>query len=235
MRVILITFAQQQPEIKLKFLHETMSKLKSILSILPEPISDCYLNYKYAKQLKTWENKGCPLPTPHIVKQLVIKSYQETNNVDTLIETGTYLGDMVYAQRKTFKNIYSIELSKQLHERAVKRFKKYSSIEILQGDSGVVLDSIIKNLNNKSIFWLDGHYSGGFTAKGSTECPIIEELNTIFKSKYEHIILIDDAREFNGENDYPSIKELESLIRNSGFPNSSLTIQDDIIRIELKY
>lgn len=212
-----------------------MSTLKHILSILPEPISDCYLNYKYTKQLNAWKSKGCPLPTPHIVKQLVIKSYQKTHHIDTLIETGTYLGDMVYAQRKVFKKIYSIELSKQLHERAVKRFKKYSSIEILQGDSGVVLDSIIKNLNNKSIFWLDGHYSGGFTAKGSTECPIIEELNTIFKSKYEHIILIDDAREFNGENDYPSIKELESLILNSGFPNSSLTIQDDIIRIELKY
>ena len=212
-----------------------MSTLKHILSILPEPIRDCYLNYKYTKQLNVWKSKGCPLPPPHIVKQLVIKSYQKTYNVDTLIETGTYLGDMVYAQRKIFKKIYSIELSKQLQERAVKRFKKYSNIEILQGDSGEVLNSIIKNLNNKSIFWLDGHYSGGFTAKGSMDCPIIEELNTIFKSKYEHIILIDDAREFNGENDYPSIKELESLILNSGFPNSSLTIQDDIIRIELKY
>lgn len=212
-----------------------MSKLKQILSILPEPLSDCYLNYKYNKQLKSWKKKGCPLPTPHIVKQLVIKSYQKSHNIDTLIETGTYLGDMVYAQRKVFKRIYSIELSKQLHEKAVKRFSKYASIEILQGDSGVVLDSIIKDLNCKAIFWLDGHYSGGFTAKGSTECPIVEELNTIFKSQYEHVILIDDAREFNGENDYPTIEELESLIGNSGFPNSSLTIQDDIIRIELKY
>lgn len=211
-----------------------MSKLKQILSILPEPITDCYLNYKYKKQLSNWKEKGCPLPTPHIVKQLVIKSYQESSNATTLIETGTYLGDMVYAQRKLFKKIYSIELSEELHKRALKRFKKNNNIEVIQGDSGIVLDSIIKQLNGKSIFWLDGHYSGGFTAKGSTECPIVQELNTILKSKYEHIILIDDAREFNGENDYPTMEKLDFILRGSGFPNSTIDTKDDIIRIELK-
>lgn len=53
-------------------------------------------------------------------------------------------------------------------------------------------------------------------------------------SAIEHIILIDDARDFNGHNGYPTIEELESMIIGNGFPNSKIEVKDDIIRIELK-
>jgi protein-L-isoaspartate O-methyltransferase len=56
------------------------------------------------------------------------------HNVDTLIETGTYLGDMTYAQRKLFKQIYTIELSETLYKKAVDRLKTlryYSEIAVL--------------------------------------------------------------------------------------------------------
>lgn len=210
-----------------------MSISKRLLSILPEPIRDSYLNSKYNKQLKNWKAQGCPIPTPHIAKQLAIKSYQNTHNVETLIETGTYLGDMTYAQRKFFKKIYTIELSEQLHRQAVRRLRKYKNIEALLGDSGIVLGSLINKITGKSIFWLDGHYSGGVTAKGSTECPVMQELDIILSSPYEHIILIDDAREFTGNNDYPLLEEVISLVH-SKYSNSVIEVKDDIIRIELK-
>lgn len=60
------------------------------------------------------------------------------------------------------------------------------------------------------------------------------ELNAILSSKCEHIILIDDAREFNGSNDYPSIQIFDSVIREKGYFNSKISLEDDIIRIELK-
>ncbi len=208
--------------------------LKELLPIVPEPLRDWYLKRKYEKQLKDWEKRGRGFPTPHVVKQLAIKSFQKKYNVDTLIETGTYLGDMVYAQRKLFRQIYSIELSEQLHRMAVNRFKKYKNSDILQGDSGIVLTSLVNKIKRQSIFWLDGHYSGGFTAKGDKECPIIQELGAILGSPYEHIILIDDAREFTGTNDYPTIEELESIIKKSRYVNSTINVKDDIIRIELK-
>jgi hypothetical protein len=44
------------------------------------------------------------------------------------------------------------------------------------------------------MFWLDRHYSGGFTAKGEKDCPIIEELDAISNGSHlKHSILIDDA------------------------------------------
>ena len=211
-----------------------MRILKNTLAILPEPMRDHYLKNKYDKQLKNWQAQGCSIPVPHVVKQLAIKSYQNIHNVDTLVETGTYLGDMTYAQRKLFKKIYTIELSEQLYMRAVKRFKRQKNIEVLQGDSGIVLGSLIDKIEGKSIFWLDGHYSGGVTAKGSKECPIMQELEIILGSPYEHIILIDDAREFDGTNDYPQLEELCSMIQGSKYPNSAIEVKEDIIRIELK-
>ena len=75
-------------------------------------------------QLDLWEKMGCPVPPPHIVKQLVIAEMQKKYGYQILIETGTYLGDMVEAQKKRFKKIISIELGIDLFKKAQKRFRK---------------------------------------------------------------------------------------------------------------
>jgi hypothetical protein len=49
------------------------------------------------------------------------------------------------------------------------------------------------------LFWLDGHFCGGVSAHGDKGTPILEELNLILSHRVkEHVILIDDARLFNG-------------------------------------
>ena len=103
-------------------------------------------------------------------------------------------------------------------------------ITILQGDSGVVLNKLITEIDQLALFWLDGHYSGGITAKAEKECPVPEELETILKSSLPHVILIDDARLFNGTQDYPTIEEIKNIIEKS-HSTYSLEIKDDIIRI----
>jgi len=184
------------------------------------------------KQLREWERSGKPVPPPHIVKQLAIIHYKEKHNISILVETGTYLGDMVNAQLKNFTTIYSIELGNELWEQAVKRFNKYRHVNIIQGDSGKILVNLIPRINDKAIFWLDGHYSAGNTAKGDKNCPIYEELDSIFNSKFQNVLLIDDARCFNGENDYPTLNELSEYIL-TRYCKSNIEIKDDIIRIEL--
>ena len=87
-------------------------------------------------QLRKWQNTGCPVPPPDIVKQNTIQEYQKKYGYTTFIETGTYQGDMVEAQKTKFEKIISIELGVELSKKAQKRFKNDKNITILQGDSG---------------------------------------------------------------------------------------------------
>lgn len=166
------------------------------------------------------------------MKQKAIKEYGKFHNAKILVETGTFRGDMIHAQKNNFKKIYSIELNESLYNMAVKRFNRQKHIKIYLGDSSKTLKEIIPELDEKSVFWLDAHYSGGVTSKGDKESPILEELKIILSSKINHVILIDDAREFIGERDYPSIEELKKFIFKKN-PDCKIEIKNDLIRIIL--
>jgi len=177
-----------------------------------------------------WLKAGKPLPPPHLVKQEMVKQYANTYQTNVLIETGTFRGEMIDACATLFKRIFSIELSNELFQEASKRFAHQKHISIMQGDSGKIMPEILSKINEPCLFWLDGHYSGGFTAKGSKETPILQELAAILKHPVEHhVVLIDDARCFNGENDYPTINELKNMILPC-HPDWFFEIEDDAIR-----
>ncbi|MFX1338887.1 MAG: FkbM family methyltransferase, partial [Promethearchaeota archaeon] len=152
---------------------------------------------------------------------------------DILIETGTAEGEMINATKNIFKKIYSIELDELLYEYTKKRFSKDNHISLYQGDSTKVLPTILSIIKKPCLFWLDAHYSGGITAKGNLETPIISELNSILDTKLNHVILIDDARLFIGKNDYPTIKEVKELLMKKK-SNWVLEVSNDIIRIHKK-
>ena len=165
------------------------------------------------KQYNAWLKKGKPIPPPHLVKQNLLKSYKDKYKLNILIETGTYLGDMVYAQKNNFNSIYSIEIQSFLYEAAKRRFKNFKHINILKGDSGKVLNEIMPKINEPALIWLDGHYSGGITGKSDINCPIYSELGAIFSTPNDNVILIDDANCFDGTNDYPTYENLEKFFK----------------------
>jgi hypothetical protein len=201
-------------------------------SLMPARVLGILKKTVQKREYKKWLKNGCPVPPPYYLKQITIKEYQERYGYEILVETGTYLGDMVEAQKKNFKKIISIELSAELSEKAKKRFRNDKHIQILNGDSGKILPGVLAGITNPAIFWLDGHYSEGITAKGEKESPIIEELNAILKYRnLSHILLIDDARSFVGKGDYPSIEELKEYIKTKNV-NYQIDIKDDIIRLE---
>ena len=135
------------------------------------------------------------------------------------------------AVSKDFQRLYSIELSEDLFQRARNRFVTKKHVTILQGDSGEVVRKLMPAIKERTLFWLDGHYSAGETAKADKLTPIFEELGAILSiSEFGHVILIDDAREFTGENDYPTLQELKAFVLNLQ-PESVVTVKDDIIRI----
>ena len=174
---------------------------------------------------------GSPVPAPPEVKRKTIFDYARINNIDILIETGTFRGDTVQSALPLFNKIYSIELNKTLADSARARFMKEPKVQILQGDSAIVLREVLNDLNRPAVFWLDGHYSGGVTAKGEKDTPILEELKCVLSHSIKnHIVLIDDARCFIGEFDYPTLFDIYELVKGVD-RNYKVNVKDDIIRI----
>jgi len=160
-------------------------------------------------------------------KQELIRKFSKSFDINCFVETGTYIGDMIWALKDDFSQIYSIELDKKLAKQAKERFSKYKHVKIVQGDSSNTLPKILDKNNEPIIFWLDSHYSGGITSKGKFNTSIRCELKLIIRRKnLKDIILIDDARLFNGKDDYPDIEELKKKLSGK---NYCLKIKQDII------
>lgn len=171
------------------------------------------------------------VPPEYSVKRETIEKYAKDNSIHIFVETGTYLGETIDTLKNNFKKLISIELDKELYQKAKIRFKNLPHISILQGDSGIMLDSVIEPIHEPILFWLDGHWSGGVTARGEGNTPILKELEIISNHPIKnHIILIDDARCFNGENGYPTIKQLFDFIRRKN-DQINFLVENDIIRI----
>ena len=122
--------------------------------------------------------------------------------LDVFVEGGTYKGGTAKSMGEKFRKIFTIEKSDIMFEIAKENLKDTNNITLLKGDTREHLDSIIVN-NENILFWLDAHWSGGDTYGEEDECPLIEELNIIFKYNKNYVILIDDARLFLAPPPYP--------------------------------
>ena len=181
--------------------------------------------------LRAWEKNKSVNP-PSVVKQKAVIALAKKYAIRRLVETGTYLGDMVDATKKVFEKIDSIELSGELYRDAVRRFRKIKHIKIWNGDSAVVLAEIINDTAEPILFWLDAHYSGGRTARSTLgDTPIEKELDIIFtRWNPKSLILVDDARLFVGEHNYPTLPHLKTFLEQKN-PHLDLTVENDIIVI----
>lgn len=184
---------------------------------------------QYFKVFK-WLLKGKPAPPPHLIKQKILLANARLHKPGIMVETGTLMGDMVDAMKNHFRQIYSIEISHELAKKAEQRFRNDKNIRIIEADSATALKSLVPEIQESALFWLDGHYSGGNTGKGEKDTPILEELAAIYTSKHQHVVLIDDARCFGTEQDYPTIEELTSYIKRL-HPDASIEITNDCIVI----
>ena len=153
-----------------------------------------------------------------------------------LVETGTFLGDMLAAMRNSFDSLTSIELSDELYGRAQRRFAGDPKITLLCGDSKDLLTEVASSMDQPGLFWLDAHYSGIWhedfeeTAGGDRPNPIFSEIEAIFANNLRHAVLIDDARLFNGEDGWPPLADVCRFIRESQ-PDREVIVAEDIIRI----
>lgn len=150
-------------------------------------------------------------------------------NTPFFVETGTYKGEGIEEALKfSFKELFSIELHKPLYEECVLKFKNNNKIKLFYGDSAEVLTEIIKNLNDRITFWLDGHFSGDHTAKGNKISPILEELEQIKNHKIKtHTIIIDDLRYVKQGYYEMTIKQIIEKIKEINF-NYEIIFEDGV-------
>jgi len=167
---------------------------------------------------------------PQTIKQLAVRALAQKYRIRVFLETGTFLGDMVAAVTSDFDRIYSIELSEDLFNRAVKKFAGYNHVIILHGDSFKVMPEILRHIDVPCLFWLGRHYSSGNTEKEKREATILKELKQICAHPVKnHVILIDDARLFKGKNDYPTLESLKTFAE-KGLSYYKFDVWNDIIR-----
>ena len=169
---------------------------------------------------------------PHYGKQLVVAEYAERFGPKVFVETGTYTGHMVLAMLDRFEQVYSIELDPVLYAKTRRMFMRHRHVHLLQGASEEVLPKVLEDVALPCLFWLDAHYSGGQTARGTLDTPILLEVRCILRHRRadEHVLLIDDARSFTGRNDYPTLDELRNTILTAK-PGWNFEVRDDIIRV----
>lgn len=172
-----------------------------------------------------WRLRGSPgVKVSHLVKQRAIREYAKKFNLQTLVETGTNLGQMINAMKGTFREIYSVELDDWRCEMARRKFARHPHVHVLHGDSGVVLRELVPKLTGPCLFWLDGHC-------WDITSPVKAELDAIFSHpEADHVLLIDDARWFDGRTEYPTLEELREQVAQR-YPGRVVEVRDDIIRI----
>jgi hypothetical protein len=176
-----------------------------------------------------WILQGKSIPINHVVKRKQVLKIAKRYNCEIFVETGTFYGQMVEAVRKSFSSVLSVELSETLYKYNKKKFLNCSNVQLFWGDSQVCMGEMLSRVSGRTIFWLDGHYSGPGTARGTIDCPLLAELNAICKhNRNDHCILIDDARFFNGSNGYPNFVEVKRNLLEIN-PDYQIFINNDCI------
>jgi hypothetical protein len=158
------------------------------------------------------------VPAPPIAKVCAIRWHARHYGLRLFVETGTAFGATTAVVAGLFEKCWTIELSEELHRRALERFSG-TNVECLQGDSGALMPRIVAGLSQPALFWLDAHATGGAATTDAGYDPTATELDAIFAVSDRHVVLIDDGAD----------QDFEVIRRKIG--RNRCTIRNNIIRI----
>lgn len=120
--------------------------------------------------LEKWISDGRPIDDhgiPHEAKAHIILTHAQENGLRVFVETGTCHGAMVEAVAPEFDQVFTVEMFAQNYRSAAKKLSYLSNVECFYGDSPPFLSDLVEQLQRPALVFLDAHYSGGGTARGS--------------------------------------------------------------------
>lgn len=128
-------------------------------------------------------------------EELVLRLAHEFD-VPYFVETGTLKRATAAWAAPHFRQVWTIEASKEYHARARERHQARQNIHFVLGDSRAELPRIVGELDGPAVFWLDAHWSGHTTFGVEDQCPVLDEIGIVNRSRHPSYVLIDDARLF---------------------------------------
>lgn len=148
------------------------------------------------------------------------------------IETGSGLGDGIQSALDAgFRNIWSIESSKESFLHCCQRFEFEDKVGLLHCDTVEGIYRLSERHNFRCTFWLDAHNEGDY--------PVLRELDEIAHCPIKtHTILIDDIRMFPEDKNGLTVDQIKAKILeinpNYEFSYENGHVENDILVAKIK-
>nr|WP_298659802.1 hypothetical protein [uncultured Flavobacterium sp.] len=126
------------------------------------------------------------------------KSIVLDNKIDTIIETGTFLGGTTRVMSSWAKNVHTIEINKPNYDKSKVNLQGYDNVNLIFGNSAEELDKLLSQhfvrrtvkFNGRKVpkvfFFLDAHFWD--------YNPLLDELKVISKYELNPFIAIHDFK-----------------------------------------
>jgi hypothetical protein len=152
------------------------------------------------------------------------------SGVRRAVETGTYMGESTKKLAQIFDQVETIELSRYIALKCWVRLLPYRNIRLRLGDSS----ELLKSSWEPTLYWLDGHWSGGGTAGQDRQCPVLGEIRATSPGTYGDWYLIDDAHLFTGPlpdwldaGQWPTFDQIRDAILQAR-PGYEVSVREDL-------
>jgi len=176
-------------------------------------------------------------PLGYSFKRMLLRDTAKQFQCRTFVETGTYFGETSRYLARFVEQVLTCEPDPKLYEYNVRHNRGAKNISIWNKGSEDCFAEMLRNIEGRPLFWLDGHYSGEGTALTSNYTPILHELQLIGQRKLGGVIAIDDVRLFESwqnvlggtfEKGYPDIDTVVGLLKKT-LPENQLSIVGDCL------
>lgn len=141
------------------------------------------------------------------------------------IETGTFEGASAQALSDLGLSVVSVEHDVELVRLCRQRLAG-RNVTIVHANSSVALPSILKDVPEPAIFWLDAHWFYRQVPTRSSQCPLLDELRAVcaWRLGRDSVVLVDDVSLFSRaglspdhrEEDWPTIEDIYKLVHAGG-------------------